>query len=98
MHGLDIHARIAVRTATIIFAEISDKTVTSSAALAPHTELAPTSRQWGASTKSEQVSHSGNKRLKRAPSSQRSPRSDSTPPAAPTMTGNALKANATTNT
>lgn len=57
---------IAVRTAAIIIAEISGKTFTSAAALASYAGLAPTTRQSGTSIKSERVSHSGNKRLKRA--------------------------------
>ncbi|MGP5123169.1 IS110 family transposase [Glutamicibacter ardleyensis] len=57
---------VAVRTAAIIIAEISGKTFTSAAALASYAGLAPTTRQSGTSIKSERVSHSGNKRLKRA--------------------------------
>ena len=57
---------VAVRTAAIIIAEISGKTFASAAALAPYAGLAPATRQSGTSIKSERVSHSGNKRLKRA--------------------------------
>ncbi|GAA2967736.1 IS110 family transposase [Glutamicibacter ardleyensis] len=57
---------VAVRTSAIIIAEISGKTFTSAAALASYAGLAPTTRQSGTSIKSERVSHSGNKRLKRA--------------------------------
>ncbi|CBT77405.1 MULTISPECIES: IS110-like element ISAar17 family transposase [Glutamicibacter] len=57
---------VAVRTAAIIIAEISGKTFTSAAALSSYAGLAPTTRQSGTSIKSERVSHSGNKRLKRA--------------------------------
>ncbi|MFC8302297.1 IS110 family transposase [Specibacter sp. NPDC057265] len=57
---------VAVRTAAIIIAEISGKTFTNAAALASYAGLAPTTRQSGTSIKSERVSHSGNKRLKRA--------------------------------
>ena len=57
---------VAVRTAAIIIAETSGKTFTSAAALSSYAGLAPTTRQSGTSIKSERVSHSGNKRLKRA--------------------------------
>jgi transposase len=57
---------VAVRTSAIIIAEISGKCFTSAAALASYAGLAPTTRQSGTSIKSERVSHSGNKRLKRA--------------------------------
>ncbi|MNW26405.1 Transposase IS116/IS110/IS902 family protein [compost metagenome] len=57
---------VAVRTAAIIIAETSGKTFTSAAALSSYTGLAPTTRQSGTSIKSKRVSHSGNKRLKRA--------------------------------
>ncbi|WP_190264510.1 IS110 family RNA-guided transposase [Glutamicibacter nicotianae] len=57
---------VAVRTAAIIIAEISGKTFASAAALASYAGLAPTTRQSGTSIKSERVSHSGNKCLKRA--------------------------------
>lgn len=57
---------VAVRTAAIIIAEISGKTFASAAALASYAGLAPATRQSGTSIKSERVSHSGNKRLKRA--------------------------------
>lgn len=57
---------VAVRTAAIIIAEISGKTFSNAAALASYAGLAPTTRQSGTSIKSERVSHSGNKRLKRA--------------------------------
>ena len=57
---------VAVRTSAIIIAEISGKTFSSAAALSSYAGLAPTTRQSGSSIKSERVSHSGNKRLKRA--------------------------------
>jgi len=57
---------VAVRTAAIIIAEISGKTFASAAALASYAGLAPATSQSGTSIKSERVSHSGNKRLKRA--------------------------------
>lgn len=57
---------IGLRTAAVIIAELAGKTFTSSAALASYAGLAPTTRQSGSSIKSERVSHSGNKRLKRA--------------------------------
>lgn len=57
---------VAVRTAAIIIAETSGKTFTSAASLSSYAGLAPTTRQSGTSIKSERVSHSGNKRLKRA--------------------------------
>lgn len=58
--------RVAVRTTAIVIAETSGKTFTSTAALASYAGLAPITRQSGTSIKSERVSHSGNKRLKRA--------------------------------
>lgn len=57
---------IGLRTAAVIIAELSGKTFTSAAALASYAGLAPTTRQSGSSIRSERVSHSGNKRLKRA--------------------------------
>lgn len=57
---------VAVRTAAIIIAETSGKTFASAASLSSYAGLAPTTRQSGTSIKSERVSHSGNKRLKRA--------------------------------
>lgn len=57
---------VAVRTAAIIIAETSGKIFTSAAALSSYAGLAPTTRQSATSIKSERVSHSGNKRLKRA--------------------------------
>jgi len=57
---------VAVRTAAIIIAETSGKTFPSAASLSSYAGLAPTTRQSGTSIKSERVSHSGNKRLKRA--------------------------------
>jgi len=57
---------IGLRTCAVIIAELSGKTFTSAAALASYAGLAPTTRQSGTSIKSERVSHSGNKRLKRA--------------------------------
>lgn len=58
--------RLGFRTAAVIIAELSGKTFHSPAALASYAGLSPTTRQSGSSIKSEQVSHSGNKRLKRA--------------------------------
>ncbi|MBF6672799.1 IS110 family transposase [Glutamicibacter sp. FBE19] len=57
---------VAVRTSTIVIAEISGKGFTSAAALASYAGLAPITRQSGTSIKSERVSRAGNKRLKRA--------------------------------
>lgn len=57
---------VAVRTAAVFIAETSGKTFDSAAAMASYAGLAPTTRQSGTSIKSERVSHSGNKRLKRA--------------------------------
>jgi len=57
---------VAVRTAAIIIAETSGKTFLTAPALAAYAGLAPTTRQSGTSIRSERVSHSGNKRLKRA--------------------------------
>lgn len=57
---------VAVRTAAIIIAETSGKTFSSAASLSSYAGLAPTTRQSGTSIKFERVSHSGNKRLKRA--------------------------------
>ena len=57
---------VGLRTAAVIIAELSGKTFTNAAALASYAGLAPTTRQSGTSIKSERVSHSGNKRLKRA--------------------------------
>lgn len=58
---------VVVRTAAIIIAETSGKTFfTSVASLSSYAGLAPTTRQSGTSIKSERVSYSGNKRLKRA--------------------------------
>lgn len=56
---------VVVRTAAIIIAETSGKNFASTAALASYAGLAPTTRQSGTSIKSERVSHSDNKRLKR---------------------------------
>ena len=57
---------VGLRTCAVIIAELSGKTFTNAAALASYAGLAPTTRQSGTSIKSERVSHSGNKRLKRA--------------------------------
>lgn len=57
---------VGLRTAAAIIAELSGKTFANAAALASYAGLAPTTRQSGTSIKSERVSHSGNKRLKRA--------------------------------
>ncbi len=57
---------VAVRTASVILAELSGKSFESAAALASYAGLAPTTRQSGTSIHSERVSHAGNKRLKRA--------------------------------
>ena len=59
--------RVAVRTAAIFIAETSGKTFTSAVSRSSYAGLAPTTRQSGTSIKSEGVSHSGNKRLKRSP-------------------------------
>lgn len=57
---------VGLRTAAVIISELSGKSFHSPAALASYAGLAPTTRQSGSSIKSERVSHSGNKRLKRA--------------------------------
>lgn len=57
---------VGIRTAAVIIAELSGKNFKNAAALASYAGLAPTTRQSGTSIKSERVSHSGNKRLKRA--------------------------------
>mgnify|MGYP002724471878 CR=1 FL=1 len=57
---------VGIRTAAVIIAELSGKRFKNAAALASYAGLAPTTRQSGTSIKSERVSHSGNKRLKRA--------------------------------
>lgn len=57
---------VGLRTCAVIIAELCGKTFTSAAALASYAGLAPTTRQSGTSIKSERVSHSGNKKLKRA--------------------------------
>ena len=57
---------VGFRTSAVIIAELSGKTFTNATALASYAGLAPTTRQSGTSIKSERVSHSGNKRLKRA--------------------------------
>ena len=57
---------VGLRTAAVIIAELSGKTFKNAAALASYAGLAPTTRQSGTSIRSERVSHSGNKRLKRA--------------------------------
>ena len=57
---------VGIRTAAVIIAELSGKHFENAAALASYAGLAPTTRQSGTSIRSERVSHSGNKRLKRA--------------------------------
>ena len=57
---------VGLRTAAVIIAEISGKHFKNAAALASYAGLTPTTRQSGTSIKSERVSRSGNKRLKRA--------------------------------
>lgn len=57
---------VGIKTASIILAELAGKHFPTPAALASYAGLAPTTRQSGTSIKSERVSHSGNKRLKRA--------------------------------
>jgi len=57
---------VGIKTASIILAELAGKHFATPAALASYAGLAPTTRQSGTSIKSERVSHSGNKRLKRA--------------------------------
>ena len=57
---------IAVRTSAIIIAELAGKQFPNAAALASYAGLAPRTRQSGSSIRSDTVSHSGNKRLKRA--------------------------------
>lgn len=57
---------VAVRTAAVIMAELAGRSFTSAAALASYAGLVPVTRQSGTSIKSDTVSRSGNKRLKRA--------------------------------
>ncbi len=57
---------VGVRTAAVIIAEIAGKDFASAAHLASYAGLTPRTRQSGTSIKSETVSHTGNKRLKRA--------------------------------
>src|SRR5699024_7477772 len=57
---------VAVRTASVILAELSGKTFTSAAALSSYAGLAPTTRQSGSSIHTERVSHAGNKRHNQA--------------------------------
>lgn len=57
---------VGVRTAAVIIAELAGKNFDSAAHLASYAGLTPRTRQSGTSIKSETVSHTGNKRLKRA--------------------------------
>ncbi|QTG75984.1 IS110 family transposase [Trueperella pecoris] len=57
---------IGVRTTAVIIAELAGKEFDSAANLASYAGLVPRTRQSGTSIKSENVSHTGNKRLKRA--------------------------------
>ncbi|SQH29032.1 Transposase IS116/IS110/IS902 family [Arcanobacterium haemolyticum] len=59
---------VGVRTAAVLIAEMAGKDFESAAHLASYAGLTPRTRQSGASIKSETVSHTGNKRLKRASS------------------------------
>lgn len=55
-----------MRTAAVIIAELAGKSFASAAHLALYSGLTPTIRQSRTSITSETVSHTGNKRLKRA--------------------------------
>lgn len=55
-----------VRTTAMLITEIAGKDFESAAHLASYAGLTPQTRQSGTSIKSETVSHTGNKRLKRA--------------------------------
>lgn len=57
---------VGVRTAGVIIAELAGKEFLNAAALASYAGLTPQTRQSGTSIRSETVSHTGNKRLKRA--------------------------------
>lgn len=57
---------VGVRTTAVIIAELAGKDFDSAAKLASYAGLTPRTRQSGTSIKSETVSHTGNKRLKRA--------------------------------
>lgn len=57
---------VGVRTTAVIIAELAGKEFDSAAHLASYAGLTPRTRQSGTSIKSETVSHTGNKRLKRA--------------------------------
>ena len=57
---------VGVRTCAVIIAEIAGKDFPTAAALASYAGLTPKTRQSGTSIRSETVSHTGNKRLKRA--------------------------------
>ncbi len=57
---------VGVRTCAVIIAELAGKEFASAAQLASYAGLTPRTRQSGTSIKSETVSHTGNKRLKRA--------------------------------
>lgn len=57
---------VGVRTTAVIIAEFAGKDFDSAAKLASYAGLTPRTRQSGTSIKSETVSHTGNKRLKRA--------------------------------
>ncbi len=57
---------VGLRTSAVIIAELAGKHFESAAHLASYAGLTPRTRQSGTSIKSETVSHTGNKRLKRA--------------------------------
>ncbi len=57
---------VGVRTAAVTISELAGKEFATAAHLASYAGLTPRTRQSGTSIKSETVSHTGNKRLKRA--------------------------------
>lgn len=57
---------VGVRTVAVIIAELAGKDFASASHLASYAGRTPTTRQSGTSIKSEIVSHTGDKRLKRA--------------------------------
>lgn len=57
---------VGVRAVAVIIAELAGKDFASASHLASYAGRTPTTRQSGTSIKSEIVSHTGDKRLKRA--------------------------------
>lgn len=80
---------VGVRTAGVIIAELAGKEFPTAAALASYAGLTPQTRQSGTSIKSETVSHTGNKKLKRHCSFPLSPRYAQTRSRVVTTTRNA---------